>query len=100
MKPIAPIPSVSVTYAANGRSTKANSMGMRPMQERAYPRTEKRGGPKPEHCPHGLERFGHAHPDAVLQFVAFVRRYCFLSSTKKAIQCLRRTILPPLCAKP
>ncbi len=35
-----PIPSVSVTYARNGASTKANALGMRPMQERAY---EKRG---------------------------------------------------------
>ncbi len=34
------IPSVSVTYAANGRSTQANELGMRTMQERAY---EKRG---------------------------------------------------------
>lgn len=34
------VPSVSVTYARNGVSTKANSLGMRPMQERAY---EKRG---------------------------------------------------------
>ena len=34
------IPSVSVTYARNGASTKANALGMRPMQERAY---EKRG---------------------------------------------------------
>jgi superfamily II DNA or RNA helicase len=34
------IPSVSVRYARNGASTKANSLGMRPMQERAY---EKRG---------------------------------------------------------
>jgi hypothetical protein len=34
------VPSVSVTYAANGSSTKANEMGMRVMQERAY---EKRG---------------------------------------------------------
>ncbi|MCP1220458.1 DEAD/DEAH box helicase [Acetobacter orientalis] len=34
------VPSVSVSYAANGSSTKANAMGMRPMQERAY---EKRG---------------------------------------------------------
>jgi superfamily II DNA or RNA helicase len=34
------IPSVSVSYARNGSSTKANSLGMRPMQERAY---EKRG---------------------------------------------------------
>lgn len=33
-------PSVSVTYARNGSSTKANALGMRPMQERAY---EKRG---------------------------------------------------------
>jgi len=32
----ASIPSVSVTYAADGSSTKENSMGMRPMQERAY----------------------------------------------------------------
>lgn len=34
------IPAVSVTYAHNGSSTKANALGMRPMQERAY---EKRG---------------------------------------------------------
>ena len=34
------IPSVSVTYARSGVSTKANALGMRPMQERAY---EKRG---------------------------------------------------------
>lgn len=34
------VPSVSVTYARNGTSTKANALGMRPMQERAY---EKRG---------------------------------------------------------
>jgi superfamily II DNA or RNA helicase len=34
------VPSVSVTYACNGASTKANALGMRPMQERAY---EKRG---------------------------------------------------------
>lgn len=34
------VPSVSVSYARNGNSTKANAFGMRPMQERAY---EKRG---------------------------------------------------------
>ena len=34
------VPSVSVTYAQNGRSTKSNELGMRPMQERAF---EKRG---------------------------------------------------------
>jgi superfamily II DNA or RNA helicase len=34
------IPSVSVSYTRNGSSTKANALGMRPMQERAY---EKRG---------------------------------------------------------
>jgi superfamily II DNA or RNA helicase len=34
------VPSVSVSYACNGASTKANELGMRPMQERAY---EKRG---------------------------------------------------------
>ncbi|HET6633147.1 MAG TPA: DEAD/DEAH box helicase [Rhodanobacteraceae bacterium] len=34
------VPSVSVSYAQNGCSTKANALGMRPMQERAY---EKRG---------------------------------------------------------
>ena len=34
------VPSVSVSYACNGSSTKANALGMRPMQERAY---EKRG---------------------------------------------------------
>lgn len=31
-----PIPSVSVTYAQNGKSAAANELGMRPMQERAY----------------------------------------------------------------
>jgi superfamily II DNA or RNA helicase len=34
------VPSISVTYARNGNSTKANVLGMRAMQERAY---EKRG---------------------------------------------------------
>ena len=34
------IPSVSVTYTKSGHSTRANELGMRPMQERAY---EKRG---------------------------------------------------------
>ncbi len=34
------IPSISVSYAQTGASTKANALGMRPMQERAY---EKRG---------------------------------------------------------
>lgn len=34
------VPSVSVTYARTGASTKANELGMRPMQERVY---EKRG---------------------------------------------------------
>lgn len=34
------VPSVSVSYARNGGSTKSNALGMRPMQERAY---EKRG---------------------------------------------------------
>lgn len=34
------VPSVSVFYSHNGSSTKANALGMRPMQERAY---EKRG---------------------------------------------------------
>src|SRR6266478_2407321 len=34
------VPSISVTYTQNGSSTKANELGMRPMQERAY---EKRG---------------------------------------------------------
>jgi superfamily II DNA or RNA helicase len=36
------VPSVSVSYAANGTSTKINELGMRPMQERAY---ERRGEP-------------------------------------------------------
>lgn len=35
-----PIPSVSVTYARDGSSTRSNELGMRPMQERAY---QKRG---------------------------------------------------------
>lgn len=34
------IPSVSVSYAGDGRSTRPNELGMRPMQERAY---QKRG---------------------------------------------------------
>ena len=34
------VPSISVSYARNGTSTRANALGMRPMQERAY---EKRG---------------------------------------------------------
>lgn len=34
------VPSVSVTYAQNGSSTRSNELGMRPMQEKAY---EKRG---------------------------------------------------------
>ena len=34
------IPSISVTYAHTGASTKANTLGMRPMQERAF---DKRG---------------------------------------------------------
>jgi hypothetical protein len=34
------VPSVSVSYARNRNSTRANALGMRPMQERAY---EKRG---------------------------------------------------------
>ncbi|GAB4301950.1 MAG: hypothetical protein Fur0025_42460 [Oscillatoriaceae cyanobacterium] len=37
------IPSVSVTYAHDGSSTRINPLGMRPMQERAY---QKRGGPR------------------------------------------------------
>lgn len=32
------VPSVSVSYAQNGNSTKSNPLGMRPMQERAYER--------------------------------------------------------------
>ncbi|WP_372613701.1 pseudomurein-binding repeat-containing protein [Halomonas sp.] len=32
------VPSVSVTYARNGSSTKSNELGMRPMQERAFER--------------------------------------------------------------
>jgi hypothetical protein len=32
------IPSVSVSYAHNGSSTRANALGMRPMQERTYER--------------------------------------------------------------
>src|SRR2546421_8572216 len=32
------VPSISVSYASNGSSTKANALGMRPMQERAYER--------------------------------------------------------------
>lgn len=40
MKDQTSIPSVSVTYARDGRSTKSNAQGMRPMQERAY---QKRG---------------------------------------------------------
>ena len=39
-KEVKSVPSVSVSYARNGSSTKANALGMRPMQERAY---QKRG---------------------------------------------------------
>jgi superfamily II DNA or RNA helicase len=39
-EPTPHVPSVSVSYAATGASTRANALGMRPMQERAY---EKRG---------------------------------------------------------
>ncbi len=40
MTSIKSVPSVSVTYAQNGSSTKSNELGMRAMQERAF---EKRG---------------------------------------------------------
>ncbi|KCZ53726.1 DEAD/DEAH box helicase [Hyphomonas beringensis] len=40
MSDIKSVPSVSVTYAQNGSSTKSNELGMRAMQERAF---EKRG---------------------------------------------------------
>jgi len=40
MTAIMPIPSVSVNYSSNGKSTLPNELGMRVMQERAY---EKRG---------------------------------------------------------
>ena len=36
--PIKQVPSVSVSYAQNGTSTKSNELGMRVMQERAYER--------------------------------------------------------------
>ena len=36
------IPSVSVSYAQSGKSTSANALGMRPMQERAYERRGER----------------------------------------------------------
>lgn len=32
------VPSISVSYTRNGKATKANALGMRPMQERAYER--------------------------------------------------------------
>ena len=32
------VPSISVSYARNGNATRANALGMRPMQERAYER--------------------------------------------------------------
>lgn len=32
------VPSISVSYARNGKATKANALGMRPMQERTYER--------------------------------------------------------------
>jgi superfamily II DNA or RNA helicase len=40
MKPKTPIPTVTAKYTCNGSSTRANDMGMRPMQERAF---QKRG---------------------------------------------------------
>ena len=38
MSRVQSVPSISVSYAQNGVSTKANELGMRPMQERAYER--------------------------------------------------------------
>ena len=38
MTDIKTIPSISVSYAHNGTSAKANALGMRPMQEKAYER--------------------------------------------------------------
>ena len=40
MKTSVSTPSVSVTYAQDGSSTRSNALGMRPMQERTY---QKRG---------------------------------------------------------
>jgi superfamily II DNA or RNA helicase len=40
MREVKSVPSISVSYSHNGSSTKANVLGMRPMQERAF---EKRG---------------------------------------------------------
>lgn len=40
MSPPTSVPSVSVTYARDGTSTRSNELGMRPMQERAF---QKRG---------------------------------------------------------
>lgn len=40
MSPPISVPSVSVTYARDGTSTRSNALGMRPMQERAF---QKRG---------------------------------------------------------
>ena len=37
-KPLNAVPSVSVTYARTGRSTRSNALGMRPMQEKAFER--------------------------------------------------------------
>ena len=39
------VPSVLVSYARNGGSAKANALGMRPMQERAYDAGSDRKGP-------------------------------------------------------
>ena len=36
MSEVKTVPSVSVSYARNGNSTKSNELGMRAMQERAY----------------------------------------------------------------
>lgn len=36
------VPSISVSYARNGDATKSNTLGMRPMQERAYERRGER----------------------------------------------------------
>src|SRR6218665_1244149 len=36
--PVCTVPSVSITTACTGASSKANALGMRPMQERAYAR--------------------------------------------------------------
>ncbi len=67
------IPSVSVSYARNGSSTKANAFGMRPMQERAY--EARRAIPPHQASPPADLRAAHERNDEVLERIYLGRRF-------------------------